>query len=214
MVAPSPSLAASGPAAYDAVTDHPATAVTPAARPPHPHAARNAQILESSLQVSLQSGNDGLALLYRTAIEGINTVLEPELGPDAVGQALQLDTSPEATATRILSLSTAMYARYAAQHRHQSPEEVARDFVALIRGGFEVGYAEAQEILQSLGVWGAESPTTQSVTQSVERTQALVQQGLSDWLQAQLQALQMPASAPAAVLPPATTDADSAPEAQ
>ena len=54
---------------------------------------RNAQILEASLQVSLQTGNDSLALLYRTAVDAINQELAPELGPDAIQNAMGRTTA-------------------------------------------------------------------------------------------------------------------------
>lgn len=139
---------------------------------------RNTQILEASLQVSIQAGNEGLALLYRTAIDGINTVLAPELGPDAVNNALSQDNSAEATAGRIVSLSTALFDVYAARHPDKALAEVAKDFVNLIRSGFEQGYQEAEDILNSLGVLGEGSPIAAGIAQTFE----LVQKGYDDWL--------------------------------
>ncbi len=98
-----------------------------------------------------------MALLYRTAIDGINEYLAPELGPDAIGQAMGQDDGPEGTAGRIVSMSTAFEA-YAAQHKNDAPEDVIRNFVGLIRGGFEQGFNEASDILNGLGVLGEGSP--------------------------------------------------------
>lgn len=169
------------------------------ARPEGQRNTLNAQILEASLQVSVQAGNQSMALLYRTAIDSINEYLEPELGPDAIGQAMAQDNSAEATAGRILSQSTAFYEAYAAQHQGENPEDVARNFVALIRGGFEQGFGEAEDILQGLGVLEEGSP----IAEGIQKTYALVQKGYDDFLAQKLEALRQPAPEP----PPATTSA-------
>ncbi len=57
---------------------------------------------------------------------------------------------------------------------------MARNFVDLIRGGFERGLGEARDILSGLGVLGADSPTEQGFNQ----TYALVMKGYEDFLAA------------------------------
>lgn len=200
-----PSAPASAPASAKAPADQAATAAQDAiaqarkaaeARPEGQRNTLNAQILEASLQVSVQAGNQSMALLYRTAIDSINEYLEPELGPDAIGQAMvqNQDLSAEATAGRILSQSTAFFDAYAAQHQGEDPEDVARNFVALIRGGFEQGFGEAEDILQGLGVLEEGSP----IAAGIQKTYALVQKGYDDFLAQKLEALRNPpqASAP------------------
>jgi hypothetical protein len=56
----------------------------------------NKAILQSSMEVSFNTGNDSLALLYKTAIEGINDALKPEFGGNAIQSAADsgLDISP------------------------------------------------------------------------------------------------------------------------
>ena len=171
------------------------------ARPEGQRNTLNAQILEASLQVSVQAGNQSMALLYRSAIDSINEYLEPELGPDAIGQAMTQDNSAEATAGRILSQSTAFFDAYAAQHQGEDPEDVARNFVALIRGGFEQGYGEAEDILQGLGVLEEGSP----IAAGIQKTYALVQKGYDDFLAQKLEALRTP---PQASAPSDTTNTD------
>ncbi len=146
----------------------------------------SAQILQASLNVSLSAGDNSMALLYRTAIDNINEQLAPEFGPNALQAAMQQDNSPEATADRILSQSTAFFDAYARQHPNKDPEETVRDFVSIIRGGFEKGYAEAANILTGLGVMGEGSP----VAAEIGKTFELVQKGYDDFLQNRLQALQ------------------------
>lgn len=163
-------------------------------------AQQNAQILQASMDVSISAGNNSMTLLYRAAVDKLNEVLAPELGPDAIAQAQQQDQSSEAVAGRIVSLSTAMFDRYAAKYPNKDPETLVQDFVATIRKGFEQGYGEATDILQGLGVWQEGGP----VRTAIERTFSLVQQGFDDFLSQKLAALKAPqdsvkdASAPAA----------------
>ncbi len=156
---------------------------------------RNSQILQASLQISIQAGNDSLALLYRTAVDEINNVLAPDLGPDAIHNAMSQDNSAQATAGRIVGLSTAMFNAYAARYPDKDMEVVAKDFVNVVRGGFEQGYKEAEDILNSLGVLSAGSPVAEGISQ----TFALVQKGYDDWLANKLASLRSdPAPASAA----------------
>lgn len=145
-----------------------------------------AQIMQASLDVSITSGNNSLALLYRSAIDSINEHLAPALGPNAIQNAMGQDNSPEGTAGRILSMSTGFYEAYAAQRPNDDPEEVLRDFVDVIRGGFEKGYNEAAQILQGLGVMGEGS----FVAEEIGKTFQLVQQGYDDFLESKLADLQ------------------------
>ncbi len=145
---------------------------------------QNVQILQASMDVSIRSADSSLTLLYRSAIDHINDLLAPELGPNAIGGKDMPDASPEATAGRILSLSTAFYDAYAAQSKNKGKdaETLARDFVGLIRGGFERGFGEARDILSGLGVLGKDSP----IAQGINKTYALVMQGYDDFLASKL----------------------------
>lgn len=157
-----------------------------ASSPQGQRAQLDSQILQASFEVSISSGNNGMALLYRTAIDSINEQLAPEFGPNALQAAMQQDNSAEATAERILSQSTAFFDAYARQNPNQEPEEAIRNFVNIIRGGFEQGYKEAANILSGLGVMGEGS----SIAADIGKTFDLVQKGYDDFLQTKLQALQ------------------------
>jgi hypothetical protein len=146
----------------------------------------NGQILEASTKVSLTAGDNSQALLFRSAIEHINELLAPELGPDAIQNASVQDNSADATAERILSLSTGFYESYAKQHSGEDPEKLATDFVALIRGGFEKGFGEARQVLDSLKVFNGE------VESGVMKTYGLVQKGYDDFLAGKLAAINPP----------------------
>lgn len=141
---------------------------------------QNLRILQSSAEVSLKSGDQSQALLLRTAIDRINGLLEPTLGPDAIQAKMGEDNSPEGTAGRIVSLSTGFFEAYAAQRADDDPEQVAKDFIDLIRGGFEQGFNEAKDILQGLKVFGGE------VESGIMKTYELVNKGYDDFLASKL----------------------------
>lgn len=152
----------------------------------------NVQILQASAEVSLKAGDQSQALLFRGAIERINELLSPTLGPDAIQAKMSEDNSPEATAGRILSLSTGFFDAYAAQRPDDDPDQVAKDFVNLIRGGFEKGFGEAQEILQGLKVFSGE------IESGIMKTFELVNKGYDEFLASKLSTEQKTESAVAA----------------
>ena len=131
----------------------------------------NVGILQASMEVSIRAGDQSQALLFRSAIEGINEALAPFLGPDAIQNAMGQDNSAEATAERIVSMSTAFFEAYAARRPDDDPETVLRDFMGVIRGGFEMGFGEARDILSGLGVFNG------AVEADVTKTRELVLQG-------------------------------------
>ncbi|MDR2112685.1 MAG: DUF5610 domain-containing protein [Candidatus Accumulibacter sp.] len=151
----------------------------------------NVRILEASAKVSLTAGNQPQALVFRSAIDRINELLGPELrGPEpgagagALPEVAAQDNSAEATSGRILSISTGFYESYAKQHAGEDPEAIAKNFVSLIRGGFEKGFGEARNILEGMNVFNGE------VQSGVMKTYDLVQKGYDDFLNEKLAALQ------------------------
>ena len=139
----------------------------------------NGAILKASLETSIQAGNEPLALLYKTAIEGINEALEPELGENAIQRAHDsgLDVTPEATADRIVSMSTAYFSSYQKIHPELSEEEAALKFSEIIGGGIDQGVAEAREILDGLSVLEGDIAT------NIDATYDLVQEGLQAFIE-------------------------------
>ena len=143
-------------------------------------------ILQASIQVSIRSGDQSQALLLRSAIEGINEALAPTLGPQAILNSMDQDRSAEATAGRIVSMSTAFFEAYAARRQDDAPETVLRDFIDVIRGGFESGFGEAREILEGLGVFKG------AVEADVMKTRELVLEGYDRFIQERLPAAAEP----------------------
>ena len=133
----------------------------------------NSAILESVVNVSVADSPQ--ALVLKTALEGINEALQASLGENAIQSAYDsgLDVSPETTADRIVSLSTAFLAQYQEQHPDLSDEEALTSFTEVIRGGIQTGFTEARDILSGLDVLSGDIAT------NIDKTFDLVQEKLA-----------------------------------
>ena len=136
----------------------------------------NVSIVQASLTVSIKSGNDALSLVYKSAITNINEALKSDFGDNAIQNAASQDNSPEATADRIVSLSTAFYSAYKDQHPGVDEATSRQNFVDTIRKGVEQGFKEAKDILGGLKVLQGD------VASNIDKTYDLVQKGLAAFL--------------------------------
>lgn len=145
--------------------------------------AQNVAILQTNEQVSLRSNNDSLSLLYKTALDGINAELEPVMGENAAQKIYDsgIDTSPEATADRIVAFATAFYGRYKELFPGKTEEETLDNFLTVIGSGIDKGFNDAKDILKGLKVYEGE------VESGVDKTYNLVLQGLSNFREKMLE---------------------------
>ena len=137
----------------------------------------DAAILQASLETSINSGNQPLALLFKAAIEGINEALEGTLGPNSIQSAYEsgLDVSPEATADRIVSMSAAFFSAYQEQHPELESDEARQSFISVIGRGIDQGFKDAREILEGLQVLNGD------IEINIDKTYDLVQEGLQNF---------------------------------
>lgn len=144
----------------------------------HLKLTKNKMILESALESNISAGNKSMELLYRTAIENINAELEPIMGENAIQGAYEsgLDVSPEATAERIVSMSTSFFGSYYKQHSEMPLGEALESFVSIIGGGIDTGFSEAKEILDGLSVLEGD------IAENIDKTYVLVQEGLKAFI--------------------------------
>ena len=135
----------------------------------------NASIMESQLNLTTGDESNSLKLLYKTALEGINKELEEEFGPNAAQKIKQseVDTSPEATADRIVSFATAFYQKYKEQTPDMTEEERLDKFLSIIGGGVDTGFKDARDILDGLGVLSGK------VADDIDKTYSLIQDGFA-----------------------------------
>ncbi|MYN01600.1 hypothetical protein GTP41_05760 [Pseudoduganella sp. DS3] len=136
----------------------------------------NVSILQESASISLNSENDPLALVYKSAITSINEQLQADFGPDAIQNATSQDNSPEGTAGRIVSLSTAFFSAFQKQNSDLEGDQALNKFMDTIKGGIEKGFKEARDILQGLQVLNGD------IASNIDKTYALVMKGLDDFV--------------------------------
>lgn len=134
-------------------------------------------VKRESMELSISVRDRPLSLLYQAAVDKLNELLAVELGPNAIQQAVEtdLDVSPEATAQRIVDLSTNLFEAFKAQHTDLSEGEVLDRFMETIGSGIEQGFEEARDILSGLGVLQGD------VSSDVDQTYSLVQEGLASF---------------------------------
>jgi hypothetical protein len=137
----------------------------------------NVSIVQASLTVSIDAGNEPLALLYKSAITSINEELKSDFGEDALQNALGQDNTPEGTAGRIVSLSTAFYDAYRQQKGGDDSEATRTAFIETIRAGVERGFKEARGILDGLKVLNGD------IAGNIDKTYDLVQKGLDAFIE-------------------------------
>lgn len=147
---------------------------------------QNIAILQASEKVALSSGNNSLSLLYKTALEGINKELEPIFGKNAAQKIYDsgIDTSPEATAERIVGFATSLFTLYQQQKPSDDKEQQLNDFMEVIGKGINQGFEDAKNILKGLQVFNGE------IEQGVAKTYELVMQGLQSFREKMLESLQ------------------------
>lgn len=135
----------------------------------------NTAIISAQQEVNLSSSNEPMVLLYRAAIEAINEELAPTMGENAIQNAYEsgVDTSPEATADRIVSFATQFFTLHQEQNSNMDFDEQLNSFMDIIGGAIDQGFTEAKDILTSLQVLEGD------IESGVEQTYSLVQEGLA-----------------------------------
>ncbi len=156
------------------VSDKSPSSVVELTRSEHQKASLNVSILESAA-VIIGVKDDPLSLVLSTAIDRINELLTPELGVNAVQKLSEseFDVSPESTAERIASLSTAFYSAFKEQHSGEDEATVLSRFVDVISRGIEKGFGEARDILEGLEVLEG------GIASDIDQTYELVQEKLA-----------------------------------
>ena len=142
-------------------------------------AAVDAAIIESNLSLASGDQQSSLTLVLKTAIEGINAALGPVFGADAIQASRDsgIDTSPEATAERIVSLSTSFLGAFQEANPDLDFDAALAQFTDVISGGIDQGFAEARSILDSLQVLEGD------VAADIDITYQLVQDKLNAFVE-------------------------------
>jgi len=135
--------------------------------------SQSAQVKVSS-NFDFSNSDKALELVYQAALDKLNEILLPELGEAGLQGAYDagIDVSPEATAGRIVSLSTGLLGRYLDANPGKELDETFTNFLNVIKGGIEQGFNEARDILASLDVLNG------NIATNIDSTYELVQEGL------------------------------------
>jgi len=142
--------------------------------------------------VSVDSVEIGLSA--NMTVEDANKILRDRLA-DRINEAFRqagvevdireverqgLDTSPEATAKRIVDFATGFLGVYARNHADQDEEGRLEGFMSLIRDAIDQGFADARDILK--GIADISGP----ISDNIDKTYKLTQKGLDDFQKKQL----------------------------
>jgi hypothetical protein len=120
----------------------------------------------------LNSSNEPLSVVLKTALTGINEALKDDFGDNAIQNAMSQDNTPEGTASRIVSLSTAFYDAFKQQHPGEDNDAVLDKFMATLKRGVDQGFKEARGVLEGLKVLNGD------IASNIDKTYALVQQAM------------------------------------
>jgi len=139
----------------------------------------NALILKAASEASISAGDKPLALVLKTALEGVNKALQKTMGDNAIQKSYDagVDVTPKATADRIVSLSTAFFGKYQEKHPDMSQQEALKSFTDIISGGIDTGFSDARKILEGLGVLKGD------IAKNIDKTYSLVQEGLNSFVE-------------------------------
>jgi len=155
----------------------------------------NRTILESQLSISVKSDNKSMMLLYRSLTDAISgkmaedSAATKETGAPGEPKYQDEDTSPKATAERIVAFATRFYEAYQKNHPELQGEDALNGFLDLMKGAIDKGFGDARKMLDGM------QQLQGKVATDIDETYGLVQGGLEDFRKRQLEAMKSAAEA-------------------
>lgn len=149
----------------------------------------NQTILDNQLSLSLRSDNKAMNLLYRAISDAVekrqaaqaSAAGSANVGAEATAEAglnktyNNEDTSPQATADRIVAFATNFYQAFREQNPQLNDEDGLEQFMQEIGKGIDQGFTDARDILTGL------KKLEGKVATDIDQTYSLIQQGLQDF---------------------------------
>lgn len=147
----------------------------------------NQTILDNQLSLSLKSDNKAMNLLYRAISDAVEKRMAgqaPQNANDSTEATAETglnktynneDTSPQATADRIVGFATNFYQAFREQNPELNDEDGLEQFMQEIGKGIDQGFADARDILTGL------KKLEGKVADDIDETYNLIQQGLQDF---------------------------------
>ncbi|MCK4842082.1 MAG: DUF5610 domain-containing protein [Methylococcales bacterium] len=133
------------------------------------------KMLQSQFNTSILQANINVSEgLYKIVIRAVNDALKADFGDNAIQNVYdsELGVSPEATADRIISMSTAFFPSFRQQNLDLNEEQAAVKFAEIIAGAIDKGFEDARDVLTGLNVLEGD------IASNIDTTYNLVQQGL------------------------------------
>lgn len=133
-------------------------------------------IKQDSINTQLSLGK-ALQISAKEIVAKLNEKLAASL-PDGLQSLQPDDWTADATASRIVSGITSLFAAYQKQNPKLSGEEVLTKFMELARSGVDRGYSDAYAVLQDLNAFSIDG-----VKSGVEQTKLLIESKFVLWEQ-------------------------------
>lgn len=141
----------------------------------------NGQILAAQEKVSINAKEQSMALLYRHAIDAIDTELDAVLGENIQPEKKPVmgtwDFSPAETAQRIVNVATAYFGLYQQQSSDKDVTTQLTTFVDKVSSAIDSGFKQANSSFKGL------KALDDSLASGIEQTYELIQQGLAKFKQ-------------------------------
>ena len=96
------------------------------------------------------SAAEASGIIVERAFERLRQVVSDARAELGIPEGATLDTSPEATAQRIVDFALGFFGQYLANHQELSEDDARQEFAAFIGAAIQQGIQEAQDILGAL----------------------------------------------------------------
>lgn len=117
----------------------------------------------------------GVTLTAQEIVGKLNELLKKQL-PNGIESLKPEEVTPEATATRIVQGTTALFDAFAEQNPELEGDELVDAFIAEVKKGVEAGYEDAFETLEALGAFSFDG-----VQSGIEETKRLIGEKLDSF---------------------------------
>lgn len=122
------------------------------------------------------SNREALQVVTERSLERLRAVVADARTELGLPQEATLDTTPDATADRILGFALNYFGKFAENNGLEDNEEGRRQFADFIGGAINQGISEARDIL------GALQALSPDVTSNIDKTASLIGQGLENFV--------------------------------
>lgn len=147
--------------------------------------------------------SQGLSVSAEEIVKRINEKLKSVL-PDGVQSLKPEETTPEATADKIVKGVTGLFDYFAKRHPELQGEDLLTGFMDTIRAGVEQGYGDASKFLSDNGAFEIDG-----VKSGIEKTKGLIDQKLKEFEATKRKELGLDSKDPEVKAAAASTTSDS-----